>query len=345
MPIVQVERPRAVPAVKPPPPPPPPPSPLEGADPNDVFDEGPTPPNFEVVGQVLPFNTDEFTVASPVEGASSARFEIVANASVARTSQAANFRLPPGFRVADGTPFSAEGAPLRIVCERDSSEMMFVPAGSVRIGSDDGPADVRPSVTIDVSPFYIDAHEVTLGQFQRYRMDQSAKVGAALNEGQNIRMPALGVNWHDARECVRWTGKELPTEAEWERAARGPDSWRTPWGNGRAIWERSREPGQIDEVASFVHDVSRFGLFDVAGNAREWCADHYSSKSFSEVAAMSPTKRLDWTGAKQPSRPNLKVVKGGAVDWSLWHRAGVEMRERAADVGFRGVLRAKKDAS
>ncbi len=345
-PVVVAERPRAIPAAKPPPPPPPPPSPLEGADPSDVFDEAQPLPNFEITGLMPPIDTSEFLAAAPVDGVDSSRFTVVSGNTVSlRNGSSGGMRLPPGFRAADGTDYSVEGLPLRIVCERDSSEMVLVPAGSVRMGHDAGPADSRPSVMIEVSPFYIDLHEVTLRQFNEFRSSQSTKIAAALNEGESPRRPAVGVTWNDARESARWAGKELPTEAEWERAARGPNSWRTPWGEGRAVWERSREPGQIDDVASFVHDRSRFGLFDVAGNAREWCADHFSSKSFSEVVVMPQAKRKDWTGAKQPSRPNLKVVKGGAADWSLWQRTGVEMRERAADIGFRCVLRSKKDAS
>ena len=190
-----------------------------------------------------------------------------------------------------------------------------------------------------MSAFYIDVTEVTLEQFAKFRGSAGPKIPAPLNDMDDQQRPALGIMWLDAREYSKWGGKELPTEAEWELAARGANALRTPWGDGRAIFERPRVPGQIDSVGAFAHDRSPFGLFDVSGNAREWCADHFSPKAFSEANNIPPNKRKDWTGPRQPFRPNLRVVKGGASDWSLWHRTGLGMRERADDVGFRCVLR------
>ncbi len=338
---------RVSPAPKPPPPPPPPPSPLAGANPNDVFDEMESPPNFIVVGRAPEDDSkDVFEVIEPAPGVTSSHFEVVfAGTGGSRNVGNPSNRLPPGFRAVDGTSYSADGWPMRIVCEKDSSEMAFIPAGPVRMGSDDGPPEAQPEVTIELSPFYIDIAEVTLAQFRPFMTAIGLRILKPLNENDPPQHPGLGIVWNDARDYAHWVGKELPTEAEWELAARGPNSWRTPWGKGPAIWERGRVPGQIDAVKSFIHDRSRLGLFDVAGNAREWCADHFSPKAHAEAAALSPTKRHDWAGPKTPSRINQRVVKGGSRDWTLWHRAGVEMRERASDIGFRCVLRWKSDGN
>jgi hypothetical protein len=345
--VVANEPKRVSPAPKPPEPPPPPPSPLAGANPNDVFDEAESPPNFIVVGRApVADPKDIFEPTEPAPGVTSSHFEVALSGAVSnRNAATQSGRLPPGFRAVEGTSSSTDGWPLRIICEKDSSEMAFVPAGTIRMGSDGGSVEVQPEVAIEVSPYYIDIAEVTVGQFRPFMTALGLKILKPLNDADAPQRPALGVVWNDARDYARWVGKELPTEAEWELAARGPNSWRTPWGNGPAIWERGRVPGQIDEVMSFLHDRSRFGVFDMAGNAREWCADHFSVKGHAEVAALPLAKRHDWAGPKNPSRVNLRVVKGGSSDWNLWHRTGLEMRERAPDVGFRGVLRSKGDAS
>src|SRR5207249_5106823 len=75
-------------------------------------------------------------------------------------------RLPNGFRAVEGTAVSADSWPLRIISEKDSAEMAFIPAGSIRMGSDQGPSDARPEVSVGLSEFDIDVTEVTLGQFQ-----------------------------------------------------------------------------------------------------------------------------------------------------------------------------------
>ncbi len=342
---VAVEPRRASPAPKPPPPPPPPPSPLAGVNPNDVFDEAESPPNFTVVGRVPEVDPkDIFAATEPAPGVDSSHFEIaLSGATTGRNAANQSARFPPGFRAVEGTSFSADGWPLRIVCEKDSSEMAFVPAGTIRMGTDSGPLEAQPEVSVELSPFYIDVAEVTLGQFRPFVAAFGLKIVKPLNEADSAKRPALGVVWNDARDYARWVGKELPTEAEWEMAARGSNAWRTPWGKGRAVWDRPRSPGQIDEVMSFAHDRSSFGLFDVAGNAREWCADNFSPKAHAEAASLPPAKRHDWSGPKTPYRINQRVVKGGSPDWSLWHRAGLEMRERSPDVGFRCVLRGKSE--
>ena len=131
---------------------------------------------------------------------------------------------------------------------------------------------------------------------------------------------------------------KVTCRTEWERAARTEAGWRTPWGNGRAIWSRSRELHQIDPVMSFRTDVSPYGVFDLAGNAREWVSDWYSDTAFAD-AAKRPLDLPNWPGQRKPSIDNHRVVKGNGPDWSVWHRAAQHMSHEAADIGFRCVLR------
>ncbi len=92
------------------------------------------------------------------------------------------------------------------------------------------------------------------------------------------------VNFHDANAYAGWAGKQLPTEAQWEMAARSTESRRFPWGNEPARWSRPRTSRQIDNVMSFPEDVSVYGVFDMAGNVQEWTKDWYDSKYFQQIA-------------------------------------------------------------
>ncbi|MBS0267210.1 MAG: SUMF1/EgtB/PvdO family nonheme iron enzyme, partial [Planctomycetes bacterium] len=99
---------------------------------------------------------------------------------------------------------------------------------------------------------------------------------------------------------------------------------------------------QIDKVGSFRGDVSPAGAFDMAGNAREWCADWFGEKYYKQLAADSNGATRNPTGPKASGGTNMRVVKGGDPDWLVWARTGVVQSERAKDLGFRCILKLKQ---
>lgn len=221
--------------------------------------------------------------------------------------------------------------------------MAYVPGGVFIQGIDEADENAAPSHPADVDPFYIDLTEVTVSQYNRF-----LEVGAAasdrspqppLNAEAPPNYPVLGVSWGDAQAYAAWAGKSLPSESEWEFAARGPRSFLFPWGNGRAVWERARKPGQIEPVGSFRSDNSVFGVMDLAGNAREWVADFYHPRAYTQTTSTDGSVIRNWVGPKRPSPANHRVIKGGGPNWELWHRGSATMGSREPDISFRCVRR------
>jgi formylglycine-generating enzyme required for sulfatase activity len=252
--------------------------------------------------------------------------------------------LPPGFSAMTTAKNSSLGWPLRIHCDRDGAEMALVTGGAVTLGHDGGPPESSPQLTVVIDSFYMDVNEVTLRQYKRFRTALKEERGRNIvNEPKNAssppNFPALGVTLTQAEFYARWAGKEIPTEAEWERAARGEAAFPHVWGNGRAIWTHARTRDEIDAVKSFRTDVSPFGIYDLAGNAREWCVDRYSPTSFADALKSSNGQLRNWKGPRIGEPENAHVVKGNGPNWDAWYRVGMDGVHSHANVGFRCVLR------
>jgi formylglycine-generating enzyme required for sulfatase activity len=249
--------------------------------------------------------------------------------------------LPPGFQPREGTTTDPSGWPREIVCERDGSTMLLVPAGRFLMGDDRGAPAERPEHEVGLSTYYVDQHEITNRQYYDLYLASSAKAVPPKDAPIDDR-PVVGVSLDDATAYAAWAGKTLPTEAQWEKAARGNDGRPYPWGPSAPRWESKREPRQIDPVGSFPSDVSPYGALDVCGNAWEWTSDWFEAGAF-ERFAEAPT--ADPSGPERPrSRIAEVTVKGGASDWKVAWRSGMRPEATLPYLGFRCVLRVADDA-
>jgi formylglycine-generating enzyme required for sulfatase activity len=188
--------------------------------------------------------------------------------------------------------------------------MVFVPSGEFVMGSEWGEWDEEPRHIVYLSAFYIDKYETTNEEYQRcidarrcdpqaYRSDRSV---------MGPRQPVVAVGWDDAVRYCRFAGKRLPTEAEWEKAARGTDERRYPWGNEwHREWVNLHGPedgfAATAPVGSFPGNVSPYGAYDMAGNAWEWVSDFHEKRYYRTSPRENP---------KGPAKGDRHVMRGGS---------------------------------
>lgn len=249
--------------------------------------------------------------------------------------------LPQGFRRSPEAGVSANGWPLQIVGERDGATMVLVPGGNYRMGRDDGESSEGPTHRVVLGTYYIDQHEVTVRQFDVFqkqdglRSDRARallKVQATANDSDDA--PVTMVTARDAKDYATWAGKRLPTEAQWEIAARSADGRLFPWGNEESQGDKPREFRKVEPIRSYPRDLSPFGAFDMAGNAWEWTNDWFDSKyyqQFRNTPADNPT------GAAKTKAEQL-VVRGCAKNGAITKREGLRWNTRLPYLGFRCVL-------
>lgn len=311
---------------------------------------------FAINGADAAANVDHFAFTPGKPQVDSTRFAIAPGAGKTAADASAEwgehlkddsktvYELPKGFTALPESGTSASGLPWRVRCEIDGALMALVPEGVFVQGSNTAAPNAGPEHGVLLDAFYIDVREVTYLRYDKYRESASDKrrVPRPARASNNSLEPVLGVSWIESHAYAVWAGKELPTEAQWEKAARGPDGFKFPWGNGPFIWDRPRLPLQIDLVGSFPGDLSPYGAFDMAGNAREWCNDFYVDTYYTQLAAESGTTARNPTGPKSSGGgTNLRVVKGGDPNWYVWARTGLAQTEHPNDVGFRCVLKLK----
>jgi iron(II)-dependent oxidoreductase len=224
--------------------------------------------------------------------------------------------------------FLAQGSALAAAEARDSTELVRVPAGSFLMGSNDGPEDERPQHQVTVGEFFIDRTPVTNGQFalflnavgpkgrngERYFDTDDAdarihrRVDQWLAEKGSENHPVVEASWHGAAAYCAWAGKRLPTEAEWEKAARGTDGRKYPWGNEPP--DRSRAHfgagwNDFKPIGSFPKGASPYGVLDLAGNGWEWVSSAYVAYPYNPR-----------DGREDLTREQVRGTRGGGQDSS-----------------------------
>jgi cysteine-rich repeat protein len=233
----------------------------------------------------------------------------------------------------------AAGAPclLAVRCGGIDCPMRLVPAGEFVMGcdADAGPeclGDASPPRRVHLAAFFVDVDEVTLAQFERCVAAGTCAAprdaGAGCNRGVAGREdhPVNCVDWEQARAYCAWAGKALPTEAQWEKAARGTGGRAYPWGDETADCEHAAMIGEAGDgcgrgstwpAGSWPARASPYGARDLAGNVAEWTADWYDSQYYLVAPAMDP---------RGPDGGSERVVRGGD-----WRSAAAALRASARD--------------
>jgi formylglycine-generating enzyme required for sulfatase activity len=205
-----------------------------------------------------------------------------------------------------------------------SGEMVPIPTGTFLMGiSRNQPDDEGPEHEVYLEAYRIDRYEVTNAGYRRCVAAGACSEPADLRYYDDPRYathPVVFVTWYNARDYCRWRGRRLPTEAEWEKAARGDDGRSYPWGNER-LGDRLNAGnglGGTTPVGSFPSGASPYGVLDMAGNVWEWVGDWYE-------AYPGSTFRSDLLGQK------YKVVRGGS-----WNHPVEDARTFHRDIAHPG---------
>jgi formylglycine-generating enzyme required for sulfatase activity len=213
--------------------------------------------------------------------------------------------------------------------------MVLVRAGVFTIGRDDGDPYAKPRHSVNLNPYYIDRTEVTNDEYRRFldATGHTAPEGWLDADRSKVpgNWPVTQVTWQDAVDYSAWASKRLPTESEWEAAARGPDGRAYPWGNEWKPGMANIGTTGLVEVGRFKEGASPYGALDMIGNVWEWTADEF------ELYPGSTAKRPEEIGSGQIYR----VIRGGAYDGKktndATYRGFIDASKPYPKVGFRCV--------
>jgi len=196
-----------------------------------------------------------------------------------------------------------------------TAPMAVVPAGAFWMGSADGRENEMPRRRVYLDTFNIDRYEVTNSEYEKFMKATGHGTpefwsDLSLNE---LQQPVVGVTWHDAEAYCKWAKKRLPTEAEWEKAARGTDGRKYPWGNDEPDSSKANYYfwwlffTRTAHVGSYPNGASPYGVHDMAGNVWEWVADWYDESYYQRAPERNP---------KGPNSGQYRVFRGGA--WLIY---------------------------
>ncbi|MBL9103261.1 MAG: SUMF1/EgtB/PvdO family nonheme iron enzyme [Myxococcales bacterium] len=247
---------------------------------------------------------------------------------------------PPGPEL----PVAPDGTRAVACLDPPPAGVACIPGGPFIRGSDTGPKHSRPQATVWLQTFYMDLQEVTYSEYKACEKDgKCGKAGPLYNDFNRPRQPISGISWYNAVEFCKAQGKHLPTEAQWEKAARGPDGKTHPWGDEPATCERAvikdktgrscgtpkkgsqADKGRTYEIGS--RPPYQYGLHDMSGNSWEWVADWMSDsyeacgKDCEGVDPLGPC-----AGAEPCKGHSEKIVRGGSWYWDAKHATALYRR-------------------
>lgn len=240
----------------------------------------------------------------------------------------------------------------------DGMEMVYIPAGKFEMGSESGNADQTPIHTVQLNGFWLDRTEVTNEMFVRFLNAQGNQqeggttwldptdpfvwivdkdgVWQTRSERDN-NYPALKVSWYGAKAYCAWAGRDLPTEAQWEYAAKGMENRRFPWGNDDPVCSLARFSGCGNspvEVGSLLSGANVWGVLNLAGNVAEWANDRYAADYYSQSPQENPPG---------PINGYYRVIRGGSwqttyLPLQTFNRKWAGADENINSVGFRCAM-------
>ncbi|NUM36840.1 MAG: SUMF1/EgtB/PvdO family nonheme iron enzyme [Candidatus Brocadiae bacterium] len=260
--------------------------------------------------------------------------------------------LPQGFR--------KEGD--LVLCEADGSSMAWIPESTFMMGAAEE-EDQGPVHEVDLSSYLIDIHPVSIAQYQKFleaggyqypgfwttegwkwRIENKIEKPATFPQDplSQANFPVTGVSWYEAMAYSAWAGKHLPTEAQWEYAARGKDQRTYPWGNKKPTSKLANYKGKSkgtgekkgpSEREKFSESVSPSGCYDMAGNVWEWCYDWYLEDYYQSSPRLNPIG---------PKESKEKVCRGGSWTYEVdtiktYYRFNGETTLRDKGYGFRAA--------
>jgi formylglycine-generating enzyme required for sulfatase activity len=249
---------------------------------------------------------------------------------------------PPTWTPVPSPPTSKAGDTQ--IREGDGAVMVYVPAGEFWMGSDDGLDDEKPRHRVYVDAFWIDRTEVTNAQYRKCVDAGACSLPSKSSSWTRDsyygnpafdNYPVIYVTWYQAQEYAGWVGGRLPTEAEWEYAARGSDAYAYPWGDNRpdgSLLNYDGSPGDTTEVGSYPDGGSWCGALDMSGNVYEWTSSVHKEYPYDSNDGRESLDSID-----------TRVLRGGAFyNESRYVRCAFRYRLTPGygvfDLGFRCVL-------
>lgn len=207
-------------------------------------------------------------------------------------------------------PAPAQDPAPEVVNAKDGTVLVFIPPGEFMMGSPEGQGkeDEHPRHAVFLDGYYIAAKEVTQAQYRRFCQESKREMPEQNVQGDDL--PVVNVTWEDAAAYCRWAGLRLPTEAEWEKAARGGADTVYWWGDiglhTQANFSGISGPDKWDEVSPVgSFPANRYGVYDTAGNVWEWVADWFDPGYYQKSPAKDPPG---------PASGDTRILRGGSWD-------------------------------